>query len=283
MKKRTLIIIIIATLINVVLFVFNGFGYSKKSELKFLALKSDADSLLIHKEYKNAITAYQKLHSKYPRKIDIVKTQSMIDELIQVNEIITNYQEKIDSYETLIVALQEESTLTQKEFNTLLKNYHTEKENHLNKRKLDSIFISMIESEIEDLTDSKNLSISRKEMLRLKTKEGLDIIYLGDVVNDAAHGQGVAIFAKKGFYEGEWKNNKRHGYGSYYWQNGDSYEGEYNDDNREGYGTYFFSSGDVYMGQWKNNLRNGSGKVTNKKNKIIYDGLWKDDKAISKK
>ena len=127
MKKRTLIIIIIATLINVVLFVFNGFGYSKKSELKFLALKSDADSLLIHKEYKNAITAYQKLHSKYPRKIDIVKTQSMIDELIQVNEIITNYQEKIDSYETLIVALQEESTLTQKEFNTLLKNYHRNK------------------------------------------------------------------------------------------------------------------------------------------------------------
>jgi len=170
MKKRTLIIIILAILINVFLFVFNGFGYSKKSELKFLALKSDADSLLIQKEFKNAITAYRKLHSTYPRKIDIIKTQSIIDKLIQENEIITNHQEKIDSYETLIVALQEESTLTQKEFNTLLKTYHTEKENHLNKRKIDSIFISMIQSEIEDLTDSKNLSISRKEMLQLKTK-----------------------------------------------------------------------------------------------------------------
>ena len=63
--------------------------------------------------------------------------------------------------------------------------------------------------------------------------------------------------------------------------NGDEYEGELTKDNiKEGYGWCKSADNYIYIGEYKNDKRNGYGtllRIVDKKNKIEYDGYWKDD------
>ena len=140
------------------------------------------------------------------------------------------------------------------------------------------------EAEEEGLVEHRSLHKiivdSKPGFVEFRSVDNVEVVYVGQLNGNKAHGFGYAIFDHKGFYEGNWKNNLRHGSGTYTWQNGDWYKGSYVNGKRSGYGSYYFESGEVYNGYWKNDLRHGQGKIENKKGKVIFEGEWKKDKPV---
>ncbi len=134
-----------------------------------------------------------------------------------------------------------------------------------------------------DLNTEHQITNIVNGVLQIVNFDGAEIDYIGEVIENKAHGFGFAVFEKKGFYKGEWENNRLSGEGIYYWQNGDVYEGHYLDGVRTGYGVYTFATGDVYKGYWKENLRHGEGVLYNKRGKVISNGPWVKDEPVLKK
>lgn len=118
------------------------------------------------------------------------------------------------------------------------------------------------------------------EYLTFTNRKKHKVHYVGQVKNDKANGYGIAFFDTGSRYEGEWKENLRHGEGAFYWTDGQSYEGQYLNDRRNGKGTYSWPNGERYIGQWKDDQRNGAGVFYGKNNKIITEGVWKNDKLV---
>ncbi len=112
--------------------------------------------------------------------------------------------------------------------------------------------------------------------------KGAIVHYMGEVVEGKANGGGIGIWTTGSVYRGEWKNNLRHGKGTFEWADGDRYEGDYTEGRREGEGTYYWPSGERYEGQYVNDRRNGQGTLYDLDGNIRYEGMWKDDKPLSK-
>ena len=99
--------------------------------------------------------------------------------------------------------------------------------------------------------------------------------YVGDCVNELAHGKGKA--KGRDTYEGEFKLGFQHGKGSYVWSNGDTYIGEWKKGKREGKGKIAFSNGDMYEGEWVKSEAEGKGKYL-ATNGDVYVGEYKNSK-----
>lgn len=131
--------------------------------------------------------------------------------------------------------------------------------------------LAVLEATILNLRQSMNV-------MTLRSDDGKKFWYLGQKNGEKAEGYGVALWPNGSVYQGTWKDNKRHGKGIHTWKDGERYEGEFADDRREGLGNYYWPNGEVYSGEWKNDRRNGFGKITDAKGRVIFDGVWVNDK-----
>ena len=83
-------------------------------------------------------------------------------------------------------------------------------------------------------------------------------------------------------YVGEWIVGNQEGYGIYKWSDGSKYTGEWHDGNPHGVGTWE-NSELKYVGNWEDGKRHGNGKVIRKKDKkILYNGLFQNDRPAEK-
>ena len=82
------------------------------------------------------------------------------------------------------------------------------------------------------------------------------------------------------YYEGEIRNGQKHGIGVFLTENGETYEGVWECGMKKGFGKYTFSNGDIYTGSFDNNKPNGHGKREYNPSGNIFEGQWKDGKAI---
>ncbi|MBX2979281.1 MAG: hypothetical protein KF905_08310 [Flavobacteriales bacterium] len=133
----------------------------------------------------------------------------------------------------------------------------------------------------------EELASMRKELENIRAtrvlrfpneKKGATVIYLGEVENDKANGQGFGVWSTGSTYEGEWKDNLRHGYGEFSWQDGEHFSGHYQHDLRNGFGIYHWKNGQRWEGNWKDDMRHGDGVLYEANGKERVRGTWELDK-----
>lgn len=78
-------------------------------------------------------------------------------------------------------------------------------------------------------------------------------------------------------YDGNWSNNNKDGFGKMIYVNKARYVGNWENNLRCGKGIIYYSTKYKYDGEFKNNKREGNGKLIDNNDKVIYDGVWKDN------
>ncbi len=119
-----------------------------------------------------------------------------------------------------------------------------------------------------------------RAMLRFRSEQRNDVVYVGEVRDGKANGSGVGVWNTGSTYEGEWRDNLRHGHGVFRWKDGETYDGEFLDDRRTGRGTYVFKTGERWEGEWLDDMRHGEGVLYDDKNKVRVRGRWSKDKLV---
>lgn len=227
-----------------------------------LALEA-IDSLLLTGQYAEAISAYQKQaeqveNAQFSRALQI--RIKLARELMDKDKKIVDGKDT--SSATIATIPQQDVTPEEiRQFDSL-------------SFALDKAYmrIKYLESQLEENADYAYLTF--------KTSKGIQAHYVGQVKNDMARGQGVALLSTGSRYEGEWKNNLRHGQGTFYWPDGQYYKGHYKDDRRHGLGTYHWTNGEKFIGHWEDDQRNGEGTFYGEEGEIVAKGTWKDDELI---
>ena len=148
-------------------------------------------------------------------------------------------------------------------------------------RKVDSVLFILKKSQMKIQNLRRQLEQKAAgEYLTFQSSKGNKVHYVGQVKNDKAHGEGIALLETGSRYEGAWAENQRHGDGAFYWPDGEYYIGEYKNDKREGSGTYYWPNGEKYVGEWTNDKRNGKGAFYNEEGQIITSGIWQNDELV---
>lgn len=107
--------------------------------------------------------------------------------------------------------------------------------------------------------------------------------YSGEWVKGNRTGTGTFTWVNGNEFVGKFKTNKRvDGVGIFTWKNGTTYKGEFINSLMHGKGTLFYAAGGWYSGDFVKNKRHGKGKLYDKNGKLVYDGLWEQDKKVSK-
>lgn len=105
--------------------------------------------------------------------------------------------------------------------------------------------------------------------------------FKGNYVNGKRHGKGKIINKNGQVYEGQFKNGRIDGYGKMWHRDGKECEGKYYGYSLiEGLCDIEFDNNDKYTGHIKNNLPHGKGKWFDYKNKMIFDGNWKEGNLV---
>ena len=78
-------------------------------------------------------------------------------------------------------------------------------------------------------------------------------------------------------YDGDWSNNNKDGFGEMIYVNKAKYVGNWENNLRCGKGIIYYNNKFKYDGEFKNNKREGNGKLIDNNDKVIYDGVWKDN------
>jgi len=97
---------------------------------------------------------------------------------------------------------------------------------------------------------------------------GLNVRYVGQVVNGLPEGKGIEYWNNGERYEGDFRNGKKEGKGFYYWNDGDRYEGDYRNNKQEGKGIYYFHNGDRAMGDFYNDNQIGKHVMLTRNGKV---------------
>ena len=148
-------------------------------------------------------------------------------------------------------------------------------------RKVDSVLFVLKKSRMKIQNLQRQLEQKAAgEYLTFQSSKGSKVHYVGQVKNNKAHGEGLALLETGSRYEGDWKENQRHGEGAFYWPDGEYYIGEYKNDKREGRGTYYWPNGEKYVGEWADDKRNGKGSFYNEEGEIITSGIWQNDELV---
>ncbi len=106
-------------------------------------------------------------------------------------------------------------------------------------------------------------------------------IYVGEILNKEANGQGVFTWANGDKYTGEFKDNKFYGFGTFIYNDGTKYIGQFENGSPNGKGKLTFASGDIYEGEFKGNKFHGKG-VYKSIDGSSYVGGYKDGKFQGK-
>ena len=77
-----------------------------------------------------------------------------------------------------------------------------------------------------------------------------NIIYKGQMTENAAFGEGELKIPDGSYYKGFWENNKQHGYGILYWSKKEKYEGEWVSGAKHGEGNLTFQDGSYFKGRF---------------------------------
>lgn len=181
---------------------------------------------------------------------------SFFKELKERNNLLADYNRRIDSLEQVFEELQ-----SQLRVERLPEQTREEKE-----------------ASKEAFTENTTLA-APMDTLIFRSSRNVRVFYFGQVSEGMANGQGTGLWSEGGYYFGNWLNNRRHGKGFFLWPEGDRYEGDYQNDQRHGQGTYFWANGDYYKGSWENNKRHGMGSLFNYKEELIFSGLWYRDEV----
>ena len=102
-------------------------------------------------------------------------------------------------------------------------------------------------------------------------------IYDGSFVDDEITGKGIYIYKDGSSYSGEVKNGKRHGKGLRYYKNC-TLEGNFVDGELDGYGVLTYADKSCYEGMFSKGKKHGKGVLKDAKGKIIYKGIFVNDK-----
>jgi len=234
--------------------------------------------------------------------IEVVKSQSLQDSLIVMNNQMNDYTQYLiainhivdndnsaaqnifeslsNTQDTLLAsALQISSVLNRPEIKIIERPQVVQKTTEI-VEPLESIE-PIVEKTIDRVEISPTQPVEKKEAVDkpifFKSSKGVKIEYAGQVVNGKANGYGVGLFESGGVYKGSWQNNKRHGKGVYTWKDGEKYDGDFVDDKREGFGIYTWKNGEKYEGQWKNDMRDGKGTIYKANGEIKIAGLFVKD------
>ncbi len=85
-----------------------------------------------------------------------------------------------------------------------------------------------------------------------------ELLYLGDLVDGAAHGRGAQFFASGDRYDGEFRDGLFHGYGVHFdAATGETYHGDWKRGRREGHGALDAPGGSSLVGDWAADRPNG--------------------------
>ncbi|CAF3694168.1 unnamed protein product [Rotaria sp. Silwood1] len=104
--------------------------------------------------------------------------------------------------------------------------------------------------------------------------------YIGNIVDDKAHGLGIRIWPDNTRYEGNFMDDKKHAYGIYFYTDRDRYMGEWYNDETNGKGLLIWSNGTYYQGEFANGKKHGYGKVIFA-NGQIQEGEWRNDEYVT--
>ena len=104
----------------------------------------------------------------------------------------------------------------------------------------------------------------------------------GEMSAGLLNGEASLRWANGDSYEGSWVKGLWNGKGIYKRADGSSYDGEWLNGETSGKGVYTWSNGNRYEGDWLKGVRSGEGILKDKEGKILYEGLWKDDKPVVK-
>jgi hypothetical protein len=85
-----------------------------------------------------------------------------------------------------------------------------------------------------------------------------ELLYMGDLVDGAAHGRGTQFFASGDRYDGEFRDGLFHGYGVHFdAATGETYHGDWKRGRREGHGALDAPGGSSLVGDWAADRPNG--------------------------
>ena len=236
---------------------------TKKEEL--VASLQDIDDFLLQGQYKQALEGYESQLASADS-----TDAPLIEKRIQLTRNLMAMRQKIYENDR---AKDDTATVD----STAIANTPTPDEI----RRFDSLAFAMEKMKVQ--LDNAQRQLKRKEFgeyLTFTNSKGNTIYYVGEVRNNKANGEGVALYSTGSRYQGVWKDNLRHGDGTFYWPDGERYEGNYVNDRREGEGTYFWPNGEKFAGGWKNDRRNGKGTFYNEDGEIMASGIWKQDELV---
>ena len=237
---------------------------TKKEEL--VASLQGIDDFLLQGQYEQALKAYKNQLSSadstvspfIEKRIQLTRNLMAMRQTIYENNGLTDDTATIDSTAIAMVPTHDEI------------------------RKFDSLLFAMEKIQVQ--LDHAQQQLKRKaafgEYLTFTSSKGNTVYYVGEVRNNKANGNGVALYSTGSRYQGVWKDNLRHGNGTFSWPDGERYEGNYVNDRREGVGTYFWPNGEKFAGGWKDDRRNGKGAFYNEGGEIMTSGIWKKDELV---
>ncbi len=118
-------------------------------------------------------------------------------------------------------------------------------------------------------------------------------MYIGEVKENLAHGQGNASFNTGFVYVGQWYKGKPHGHGKSFCTDRITYEGSWEQGERHGKGIRIqktASGFQIFEGNWKNGLMHGPCKWIDTFDsignlppfKVTREGIWEDGKLQGK-
>ena len=107
--------------------------------------------------------------------------------------------------------------------------------------------------------------------------------YEGNFTKGKFDGKGIYYWNDGSYYIGDFANGLKHGYGKYFKDGTLKYEGGFINDKFGGKGKYFCDKGDYYVGDFKDGFKHGKGVLFNKKNVIINEGYFVNNKYQGKK
>ena len=233
------------------------------------------DSLLIEEDYTGARKAYEML-------LNGIKG----NEFAEVIQLQIGKLQKIESSQKNQLTYDQENpeqTLLNKaqQIDSLSRQLLLSKDIQLDK--IDSLRFALAKANMrmESLT-VQLASKSKNDYLKFSNERGVEVYYVGEILDKNANGWGVALFSDGSRYEGEWKNNMRDGNGIFYWPDGEYYQGEFVLDKRQGEGKYYWPNGEMFAGKWQNDKRNGDGVFYGKDGKVVAKGIWKNNELVQK-
>lgn len=107
------------------------------------------------------------------------------------------------------------------------------------------------------------------------------LTYEGEFDNNRNHGKGTCTVENEFQYVGDFRDGRIEGHGRCTYRGGRVYEGQWKKDAAEGRGTQTYPNGEKYVGDFSGDARHGQGTQTDREGRVIYTGLWRNDKPVA--